>query len=197
MNRLQSANYQDRATDLAYAILLRLNPKTQSLTLHVDGMRTTITPSDVAASLAGLPPAALWIAKALTLCDPQAYDIVRSWLLCVAIRLSHKQGWGIDHEEKKSLADIVYSDALRDRCPHCRGRGQAPDLETHKLAPCEACSGIGFNRLSWDEKAERFGVKRRMYFLRWRHREAEIMNRFIIHENQVVDRIKEKFGLSY
>ncbi len=181
----------------AESLLLRLNPKTQSITVHVDGMRTMISPSDVAAALSGLPSACLWIAKAITLSDPKAVDFLRLWLLSVAVRLSHDRGWGITYDQKQSLAEIVHKEIVQRRCNTCKGRKLAPSPDTHRLDVCRDCDGLGYYKITPEQKAEMFHVKRRMYFYKWRHKEAEIQTVYNVHENQIHERLFEKFGAEY
>lgn len=179
--------------EAAQNLMLQLNPKTQSLNIHVDGLRTLLSPADIAAALRGVPAIAIQIAEASILGSQEAIEHIRFWLLAVVINLSYEQHWKADFEKKRQFTDIIHRDIFSSRCPVCKGRKEAPDPETQRITECLECGGRGRIPRTVVEKAKYLGVSTRGYFKTWRQREWAIKSRYEEHENEAIQAIQDNF----
>jgi len=180
--------------EAAQHLILRLNPKTQSINIHVDGLRVALSPSDIAASLKGLPAIAVQIAEASILGSQEAVEHIRFWLLAVVINLSYEQHWKTDFDKKRQFTDIIHRDIFSARCPTCKGRKEAPDPETHKIINCQACNGLGRIPRTIVEKSKQMGISTVAYFKTWKAREWTVKARYEEHENEAIEALRKNLG---
>lgn len=181
-------------------LLTKLNPKTSSHAMieygtTIQGIRTILDWTDVAARLGGLPEVSILIARALIQGDERSRGILRDWLRGATIRISHEEGWDIGFDKKEALAAFCWLQIWPDRCPTCKGRGTSPDPgNPHILGPCIQCDGLKYLKPSTEYRAKVYEVSRRTFYYKWREREIKILNRFKYFEDILSERFPEIKG---
>ena len=147
----------------AEELISRLNAKTQSYSIQIQGNRNTLTPSDIAAAigLARAPEAAKYLARVryagqLELSSKVTYalfDIINKKYHPHTKRKSYKSGLLTDMA-MLAVGEYVQS----DRCKSCRGVGER--LIDHQKVLCPDCEGVGITLKHDEPRSVKLGLVR-------------------------------------
>ena len=174
----------DRATE----IVTLLNPKTSTTEERVQGLQGGLSGFDVVAATKGSPSIQRHIIVAVS--NGEESSIIKDWLKGVAIRLSDRDKWRCEYDRKVVVAGIAYDEVCHsERCKCCKGRGKALN-KFGGLDKCEACSGDGFIKNSWEDNANLIGVKKSTYFSTWKPRLDSLVMVFDMNYNECISLIK-------
>jgi len=174
--------------EAAETLISRLNARTGSYAMRVQGVTGGLSGVDVAAAMAGAPRIEESIAR-LKYAGQEEYRVeVWQWLIAVAIRIS--DNWRkCSFEQKELLAAFVLNEVVPNRlCPVCHGRTWTPDAKGMEET-CACCDGKGWAFPTKKHKVKLLGVAAESWSRTWADRANQLMDEFDQRDRRVIERV--------
>lgn len=164
--------------------LSRLAPRTLIPTGEGAGGHTSLEPCDVAYALAGLPPGAAALLRAIYAQDhgrPNLRELeIWAWQEAAAIAVS--QRWHVPHGTlllramaARAVSDLVHPQS--SHCPRCGGTGRVRGCRNNPSGDCRQCETTGRSKQSDADTAIALSLTTNEWRSIWAARYTEIADR--------------------